>query len=389
MEKTKKVFRGNIRQYGMIIALVVILLLFTILTNGTMVKPLNVTNLIMQNSYILVLAMGMLLVILTGNIDLSVGSVVAFVGAVTAIFMTVMNIPVFVAILLALVIGVVVGAWNGWWISFVRIPAFIATLASMLIFRGLTMVLLQGKTIAPLDESYTAIAGGYLGDITQSEGLNILALIIGAVCCALYILFEINKHNGKKRYHMDTGSIAGLILKCAIVSFVIMIIAYTLAQYKGIPTVFILLAALAIIYSFIATKTRIGRRIYAYGGNAKAAELSGINTRNVLFITFVNMGLIAAIAGVVFSARLNSATPSAGQNFELDAIAACFIGGASASGGIGTIFGAIVGGLIMGVLNNGMSLMGVSVDWQQAIKGLVLLLAVAFDVYTKSKATKV
>lgn len=388
MDKLKQIFKSNIRQYGMGIALISIMLLFQILTNGILLKPLNVTNLILQNSYILVLAIGMFLCILTGNIDLSVGSVAAFVGAISAILAVRMRIPVLPTIVLSLLIGGIIGAWQGYWIAYVRIPAFIVTLAGMLIFRGLTMVILKGQTIAPFPASYQIISSGFIRDFFGGDGLHITTLVIGIVISIVYILAEISKRKNTVKYNFEVSSNNLFVAKLAFVIIIINVFTYWLASYKGIPTVLILLAILILIYTFITNKTVPGRHIYAFGGNEKAAKLSGVKTNKVLFWVYVNMSVLAALAGIVFAGRLNAATPKAGVNFELDAIAACYIGGASASGGIGTVFGCIIGGLIMGVLNNGMSILGISIDWQQAIKGFVLLLAVAFDVYTKNKAKR-
>lgn len=386
MNSIKSFFKNNIRQYAMALALVVIMILFQIITGGILFKPLNITNLILQNSYVLILGIGMLLAIITGNVDLSVGSVVAFVGAVSAIFMIKMQMPVIPAVILCLIIGALIGAWQGFWIAYARIPAFIVTLAGMLVFRGLTMVLLKGQTVSPYKESFQAMANGFfLSDSFVVNKLNMIAVITGIVLSIIFILLEYRNVQNQKKYNFETLSIPLVIGKTAIIVVGINLLTISLAAYKGIPIVLILIVALIAIYTFITQKTIAGRHIYALGGNEKAATLSGIKTKRVMFWVYVNMGLLAALAGLVVAGRLNAATPKAGTNFELDAIAACYIGGASASGGIGTIIGAIIGALVMGVLNNGMSIMGVGIDWQQAIKGMVLLAAVAFDVYTKSK----
>ena len=388
MDRFKQLMKNNIRQYGMGIALVSIVILFQILTDGILLRPLNVSNLVLQNSYILVLAIGMLLVIITGNVDLSVGSVVAFVGAISGMLMVNMKMPVFVAIIVSLLIGALVGAWQGYWIAYVKIPAFIVTLAGMLVFRGLTLVILQGQTLAPFPEAFQAMSSGFTRDIFGSGGLHITTILVGILFSIIYILLELDNRKKKIKYNFDTLPIKFLIAKLGVIILAINLLTFSLASYKGIPNVLILLSVLVVIYTFIANKTIPGRHIYALGGNEKAAKLSGIKTEKVLFWVYVNMGLLSALAGMVFTGRLNAATPKAGTGFELDAIAACYIGGASASGGIGTVIGAIIGGLVMGVLNNGMSIVGVGIDWQQAIKGMVLLAAVAFDVYTKSKSKK-
>ena len=387
MDSLKQYFKSNIRQYGMVLALVVIMFFFQIVTGGILLKPANVTNLVLQNSYVLILAVGMLLCILTGNIDLSVGSVVAFVGAVSAVMMVDWNMPVLPAILIALLIGIVVGAFHGMFIAYLRIPPFIVTLAGMLIFRGLTMVILKGQTKAPFEKSFQAIAAGYIsGGGFSIGGFNLIAVLTGIILSALFILgIAVNRRNQKK-YGFEVLPTGFETVRVLVILAAINWLTLSLALYNGIPIVMVVLFGLVLIYTFITQKTIFGRHIYALGGNEKAAKLSGVKTKRVMFLVYTNMGLLSAVAGMVVAGRLNAATPKAGTMFELDAIAACFIGGASASGGIGTVVGAIVGGLVMGVLNNGMSIMGVSVDWQQAIKGMVLLGAVCFDVYTKSKS---
>lgn len=387
MESLKKMLQNNIRQYSMIIALVVIMIFFQIMTEGTLLKPLNITNLILQNSYILILAIGMLLVIVAFHIDLSVGSTAAFVGAVSAILIINMKVPFVLGIIITLIIGGLIGAWQGFWVAYIKIPAFIVTLAGMLVFRGLTMALLNGTSIAPYPEGFQKISTGFIPDIFHGKGLHITTLLIGFIFTAIYVFSELRKRQSQRRYNFETLPVGLLATKMALIIGAINGFTYILAQYKGIPNVLVLLGALVAVYTFITTKTTIGRHIYALGGNEKAARLSGVKTKRIVFWVFVNMGVLAALSGIVFAARLNSATPNAGQGFELDAIAACFIGGASASGGIGTVMGAIIGGLVMGVMNNGMSLIGLGIDWQQAIKGMVLLLAVAFDVYSKSKSS--
>jgi putative multiple sugar transport system permease protein len=387
MNKKISFLKGNIRQYVMVIALAVVIILFQILTDGVLLKPLNISNLISQNAYILILAIGMLLCILTGgNVDLSVGSVAGFVGAISATMMLKMNIPVFPTIVVSLLLGFLIGCWQGFWIAYVGVPAFIATLAGMLIFRGLTLVVLQGTSLAPLPAGYTFMASGFLPEIGKMGNLNILAIALGIIASILYVLTEFNDRKNKRKYGFEVSSLKTFLPKVLGIIVIINAFTYSLASYKGIPMVLVIVIVLVLIYSFITMKTIPGRHIYAYGGNMKAAQLSGVNTKKVMFWVYANMGLLAALAGVIFTGRLNSATPKSGVNFELDAIAACFIGGASTSGGVGTVVGAMVGGLLMGVLNNGMSIMGISIDWQQAIKGFVLLSAVAFDVYSKSKS---
>ena len=379
--------KGNLRQYVMIIALVAVIIFFQIVTEGILLKPLNISNLISQNSYVLILAIGMLMCILIcGNIDLSVGSVAGFVGAVSAVFILKMDMPVSLAILFSLGIGFLIGSFHGFFIAYLGVPAFIATLGGMLIFRGLTMVILQGTSLAPMPSSYNFLAAGFVPDIVNIDGINLLAILIGIIASVLFIVSQVVERSNKKKYQFEVSSPRVFIAKMAVIVCVINAFTYALAVYKGIPMVLIIVTGLVLIYSFITNRTIIGRHIYAYGGNPKAAALSGVKTKQILFWVYVNMGVLAALAGIIFTGRLNSATPKAGVNFELDAIGACFIGGASTTGGVGTVVGAIVGGLLMGVLNNGMSILGVSIDWQQAIKGFVLLAAVGFDVYSKSKA---
>ncbi|KOX18112.1 sugar ABC transporter permease [Nocardiopsis sp. NRRL B-16309] len=378
--------RGNARQYGMAIALVAIIVLFQVLTGGLLLTPLNVTNLIMQNSYILILAIGMMLVIITGHIDLSVGSVVAFTGAVSAVMLTSWGLPTIVVVPLALLLGALIGAWQGFWIAYVRVPAFIVTLAGMLIFRGATLAVLGGESVSPLPVALRRIATGYLPG-PESLGLHAVTLVLGALGAGALVWIQWNGRASAIRYGLPTPPAGVTAASSAATVVVIMAFTYVLAQYQGLPIVGVLLVLLIAGYSFVMRSTTMGRRVYAVGGSEQAAALSGIGTRRTTFWVFVNMGVLSALAGLVFTARLNAATPGAGTMFELDAIAAAFIGGASASGGVGTVIGAVIGALVMGVLNNGMSLIGLGVDWQQLIKGLVLLLAVAFDIYNKRRVS--
>jgi len=380
-----RLFKGNVRQYGMIIALGLITLLFQVLTNGILLKPLNVTNLILQNGYVLILAIGMLPIIITGRIDLSVGSIVAFVGALAAIMMVNYKIPLLPTLAVSIAVGALIGAWHGFWTAYIGIPAFITTLSGMLIFRGLTIAVLDGKSIGPFYASFRAISNSFIPDMLGEGTLNLTALAVGALLSAYMVGREIVQRLEKKRYGFEILPVWFFVFRQVFLSAALMMLAYFMAAYNGIPALLVLLVFLIIFYSFITENTVIGRRIYALGGNEAAARLSGINTRRIVFLTNVNMGVLAAIAGIVFAARLNAGTPKAGTGFELDAIAACFIGGASVSGGTGTIVGAVLGTLIMGVMNNGMSIFGVSVDYQQAIKGLVILFAVAVDIILKNK----
>lgn len=386
MERLKMEFKNNMKQYSMLIALVVIMAMFQILTGGILLKPINVSRLIFQNSYVLILAIGMLLCILTGgNIDLSVGSIVAFVSALSALFSVTFGLPVWLSMVLGLLAGLLAGMWQGFWIAYVKIPPFIVTLAGMLLFRGVNNIILNGKTVL-LPEMYTNIASGVIPDfLGGGSGLHVTTVVIGAIGVVLYMTLSLISRKDKVKYGFEVAPFAQFLVKQLVVSFVILLFSYWLALANGLPIILIILGALIAIYAFLTQKTIVGRHIYAMGGNQKAAALSGVKTKKILFWVYANMGLLAAVAGIVFAGRLNSASPTAGDGFELDAIAACFIGGASATGGIGTVMGAITGGFIMGILNNGMSIMGISVFWQQIVKGLVLLAAVAFDVYSKSK----
>lgn len=384
----KMKFKTFLNQYSMYIFLIIIAVVFQVLTNGILMKPLNITNLILQNAYILVLAVGMLILIVLGHIDLSVGSVAGFVGAISAIMMVKYNINPAIAIVISLLIGAAVGAFQGFWIAYVKVPAFIATLAGMLLFKGLMIVVTGGKTIGPFPEIFQLISSGYIPDIFNGSTYHLFTLFIMVVALTLYVLIKLRDRKKQMLLGVKVDKIPVFIVKTSMVIFSVGGFLFILACYKGIPNILLVLGAIVAIYHFMMTKTTIGRHVYAVGGNSKAAALSGIDTRKTTLLMFVNMGVIAAIGGIIFAARLNSATATAGNGFELDAIAACYIGGASAYGGEGTILGAIAGGLVMGLLNNGMSLMGVGIDWQQAIKGLVLLLVVAFDIYSKSKTAK-
>ncbi|WP_453996014.1 multiple monosaccharide ABC transporter permease [Bacillus nitroreducens] len=387
MQTLSNLFRNNIREYGMIIALVFIAGLFWILTDGISFSSLNLTNLILQNGFILVLAIGMVLVIITGNIDLSVGSVVAIVGAIAGVLMINHNVPVWAAILLSLLVGAIIGVWQGFWIAYVGIPSFIVTLASMLIFRGLTLYLLDGKSLAPFPKSFEALSGGFLPAIGSGD-LHLLTLILSIILSIVLIYMEFRNRKKQLSYNLEVKPLWLSVTKLALLIAVINWFAYQLALNKGIPMVLIIVIILIVVYTFVMNNTVMGRHVYATGGNQKAADLSGIKTKRVVFWVFVNNGVIAALAGLMFASRLNSATPAAGNMLELDAIASVFIGGASMAGGVGTVIGAIVGGLVMGIMNNGMSLIGIGIDWQQAIKGLVLLFAVGFDIYNKNRAGK-
>ncbi len=381
-----ELFRANIRQYGMFIALFVIMMIFNILTKGTFVSARNLTNLYLQTGYIAVLAVGMVLVIVAGHIDLSVGSIAAFTGAIAAILQVKMGMSTPAAILITLAVGAVIGMWQGFWVAYRHVPAFIVTLAGMLIFRGAVIGITKGQTIGPFHESFNKINVGYLADIASIPGVHLLSVIIGVVAVLGYIGFQMHQRRIRKSYGFEVLPGLYFLGQLALVGGLIMAFILSMALYKGIPyTVFIVVAFVA-LYTFITTKTPIGRHIYALGGNLEAARLSGIDVKKTDFLVFTSMGTLAAMSGIMFSARLNAAAPSAGNLFELDAIAASFIGGASASGGIGSVVGAIIGALVMASINNGMSLLNMDISYQYMIKGTVLLLAVWFDISTRNKS---
>lgn len=377
--------RRNVRQYGMLVALALIMALFSLWTGGILLRPLNITNLIAQNSYILILAIGMVIVIIAGHIDLSVGSIAAFIGALSAVLMVRMNVAWPLAVFICLALGALIGACQGFWIAYVGVPSFIVTLAGMLLFRGLTQITLGGQSIAPFPTGFQRISNGFLPQVGPPTNYHNLTLLIGAVVAVLAVLLAVRDRRTAMTYQFVVLPRPWFALKCAMIVGVIALATLTLASYKGIPVVLIVLLVLLAGYAFLMRSTVLGRHVYAVGGNEAAARLSGIRSQRVSFLVFVNMGALASLAGLVFAARLNAATPGAGFNFELEAIAAAFIGGASMSGGVGTVLGAIVGGLVLGLLNNGMSLVGLGVDYQQVIKGLVLLAAVGFDIYNKRR----
>ena len=398
----KSFFKGN----TMIVILVGVMMLFEVLIrisgHGSMFAPANITNIIRQNAYVAILATGMLLCILTGgNIDLSVGSVVALVGALAGVFIVNLGMPIGLAICLCLLLGTLIGAFHGFFIAYVHIPPFITTLAGMLLWRGVATIVLDGKPIAPFPQKYLRLFENFIPNpsdatIEKFGELEIfdefvdkytfmITLIISLICVLAYIALEIISRRKKIKNNYTVSSKSSFITKLCILSVVILILGQFLARDRGLPVVLILLAVIVAAYSYFTQNTVPGRYLYAIGGNAKAAKLSGVNTDNVMFFAYTNMGFISAVAALVTIARLNSAQPTAGQNYEMDAIASCFIGGASAYGGTGKVSGAVVGAIFMGVLNNGMSILGVDMNWQRAVKGLVLLLAVIFDVVSKKK----
>ena len=378
---------GQLRQVGLLIALIVIVIFFEITTGGITLKPINVSNIIVQNSYILILAIGMVMVIIAGHIDLSVGSVVAFVGAMAGVMITEWHIQWWGAIILGLVIGALIGMWQGFWIAYFKIPAFIVTLAGMLTFRGLTQIALQNEQISPFPDEFRALGSGFIPDLGGGQSfLEPLTVILGLLAAVLLVIQGVRQRAARRKFEVEDEPLPWFLAKLVFTVVLILFVSYLLASYRGTPIVLVVLGVLVVVYSAVMNRSVFGRHIYAIGGNLNAAELSGVKTKRVTFLLFVNMGVLAALAGLVFTAQLNLANPKAGDGFELDAIAAVFIGGAAVTGGIGTVTGAIIGGLIIAVLNNGMSILGVGTEFQQLIKGLVLLAAVAFDVYNKRRS---
>jgi putative multiple sugar transport system permease protein len=387
VQSLRDIFTKNLRQSGIYIAFVVIIGLFAISTGGTLLQPNNITNIVLQYSYILILAIGMVIVIIGGHIDLSVGSVVALTGAVSALLVIKNQQPWWVGVLAALVVGLLVGAWQGFWVAYVGIPAFIVTLAGMLLFRGLTYEVLNNISLSPFPDSYKQIAGGFLNGWFGGNGYDVFTLVIAAIGVAGYAFSAYRSRMGRIRYQQAVEAMPLFIVKIVAIAVVVMAFAWQLAHSRGLPVVLIILAVLILAYNVVTNRTVFGRHVYAIGGNLSAAQLSGVKVKQVNFWIFVNMGVLASVAGIVYSSRSNGAQPGAGNMFELDAIAACFIGGASTTGGVGRVTGAMVGGLIMAVMSNGMQLMGVPQSTQQIVKGLVLLLAVAFDIFNKRRAS--
>ncbi|PCG85844.1 sugar ABC transporter permease [Streptomyces sp. WZ.A104] len=378
--------RRNMRQYGMLLALGLIVLLFQVWTGGDLLLPRNVSNLVLQNSYILILAIGMMMVIISGHIDLSVGSLMALVGGVGAVLMVEHHISWPVAVILALLLGAVAGALQGFFIAYVGIPSFIVTLAGMLLFRGLTEIFLQGQTLGPFPEGLQKVANGFLPEAGPPTNYHNLTLLLGLGLIAFVVFQEVRDRRRRREFALESLPTGLFALKVTALVAAVLVTTLLLASYKGAPVVLLILAVLLVGFGYVMRNAVIGRHVYAVGGNLPAAKLSGVKDKKVTFAVFLNMGMLAALAGLVFAARFNAASPKAGVNFELEAIAAAFIGGASMSGGVGTVAGAIIGGLVLGVLNNGMNLVGVGTDWQQVIKGLVLLAAVGFDVWNRRRA---
>ncbi|MBR6114790.1 MAG: sugar ABC transporter permease [Oscillospiraceae bacterium] len=386
---TKTKILTFVQKYTMIIALVLVTGFFTWRTNGKILMPQNITNIISQNAYVFVLATGMLMCILTGgNIDLSVGSVVCFVGTVGAVLMH-RELNMWLAVLVMLGVGLLIGAWQAFWIAYVKVPPFITTLAGMLIFRGLSNVVLQGKTMAVTNAKFVQIFGGgancYVPDIFHGEGINLLCLAVGFTACLVYLILTFRNTLSRRKAGLESEALYKVAIKAAIIVAVVMFFTIRLAQYKGLPMALIWVVLVVLIYTYITSKTTVGRYLYAIGGNETATKLSGIDTKKIYFFAYSNMGMLAGLAGILTIARLTSAQPTYGQSYEMDAIGSCFIGGASAYGGVGTVPGVIIGALLMGVINIGMSIMGVDANYQKVVKGLVLLAAVIFDVVSKKK----
>ncbi|MCK9168933.1 MAG: sugar ABC transporter permease [Treponema sp.] len=392
----KRILKNN----TMFIALIVVMLLFQVLIvatdNGSLFAPSNITNIINQNAYVVILATGMLLCILTGgNIDLSVGSIVAFVGAIAGTLIANLHWNIYAAILVCLLVGILIGAWHGMWIAFVHIPPFIVTLAGMLLWRGAALIVLNGLTISPMPDKYLSLFTSYLPSVSY-QMLNdnpdkamaltfTVTMIVAVVCCIVLVISEFLQRGAKRRKGYETTALGLFIARLVLFCAVILVVASLLGRDKGIPVILIIVAVIVAVYAYYTQNTVPGRYLYALGGNAKAAQLSGVNTDHVMFFAYTNMGFLSAVAALACVARFNSAAPTAGTNYEMDAIGSCFIGGASAYGGTGTVGGAVIGAIFMGVLNNGMSILGVDSNWQKAVKGLVLLLAVLFDVMSKKR----
>jgi putative multiple sugar transport system permease protein len=376
---------AHLRDYGLLFALIAIMVFFQAVTGGTLMRPINITNLFLQNSYIIIMALGMLIVIVGGHIDLSVGSVMGFIGALAAVMIVQWDVSVPVTILACLICGTLIGAAQGYWVAYWKIPSFIVTLAGMLVFRGASLWLLEGQSVGPFPKEFQLLSTGFIPDVFGIGRPNGTALAVGLIAALAIVYMGLRKRAQNKSYGIEDEPSGLFWARNVIIAGALMFVFYKLSTFRGLPNVLVTMGVLTLIYAFLTERTTIGRRVYALGGNEKAAKLSGIPTEKLTFLTFVNMGFLAAMAGLIFAARLNTATPKAGFAVELDVIAAVFIGGASMSGGVGKIIGAVVGAFIMGVLNNGMSIMGIGIDYQQMIKGLVLLAAVIFDVYNKQK----
>ncbi len=382
--------KHNIRDYALLLSLLAIMIFFQFTTNGTLFMPVNMTNIILQNSYIVIMALGMLLIIVAGHIDLSVGSVSGFIGSIAAVLMINWKVDVFTSSIICIALGAAIGAGQGYFTAYYKIPAFIVTLAGMLIFKGLELNALGGASVGPFPKIFQLLSSGYVPDLFDAsfagEPFNLLAMLIGLVTTALIIYFNVADRRSQQQHGLAEEPDVIFYIRNLVIAVGLLGFSFLMARYKGLPNVLIVMFTLISAFVFITTRTTFGRRIYAMGGNEKAAKLSGINTERLTLLAFTIMGALAGLAGLVFAARLNVATPKAGAGFELDVIAACFIGGAATTGGVGKVVGAVIGAFMMGVMNNGMSIMGIGIDWQQVIKGVVLLLAVFLDVYYKNKS---
>jgi putative multiple sugar transport system permease protein len=397
--------KENLREYGLVIALIAIMVFFWYMTNGVLFYPVNLTNVVLQNSYIIVMALGMLLVIVAGHIDLSVGAVAGFIGAVAAILMVDYGMNPLLAGFLCIAFGAAIGGVQGYFIAYMKIPSFIVTLAGMLVFKGLLLNVLSGRSVGPCPPLFQLLSAGFIPDVigpftlvaptlnasgSPMPGTGIIlhstTLVIGVLIVLAMLYLAVQSRRSRESHGYEAEPFVFFVIKNLVISAIILFLMYKFASFKGLPNVLVVMGVLIALFVFITKRMTFGRRIYAIGGNLKAAALSGIHTERLTFHIFVIMGMLAALAGLIYSARLNMATPKAGAGLELDVIAAVFVGGASALGGVGQVTGAVIGAFIMGVMNNGMGIMGISIDWQQVIKGLVLLGAVAFDLYNKKKA---
>lgn len=376
--------KANVRDYALLLSLLAIMIFFQFTTGGTLFKPINVTNLLLQNSYIVIMALGMLLIIVAGHIDLSVGSVSGFIGAVAAVMMVTWKLDPIITVIVCLALGAVIGGAQGYFVAYYKIPAFIVTLAGMLVFKGLALTVLGGASVGPFPKEFQLLSSGFVPDFTSST-FNWLAIVVGSAVTVAIIFFNFKERSNQLEHGLAEEPDVIFYSRNVLVAVAFLGFSFLMASYKGLPNVLIVMFALIVLFVFLTTRTTLGRRVYAMGGNEKAAKLSGINTEKLTFLIFVIMGALAALAGLIFAARLNVATPKAGAGFELEVIAACFIGGAATTGGVGKVIGAVIGAFIIGVMNNGMSILGVGIDLQQVIKGFVLMLAVFLDVYYKKK----
>ncbi|WP_249745534.1 sugar ABC transporter permease [Mesobacillus boroniphilus] len=382
----RSLVKVNIRDYGMYIALLFIMLTFSIMTDGLFMSSRNISNLLDSAGYIAVLAVGMTLVIVIRHIDLSVGFLAGFLGAIAAILLTQQGVPVYLTIPIILVLGIIIGMFNGLLIAQIGIPSFVATLAGMLIFRGaLLQVTEKSGTIIVKDDHFNAIGNGFIPSIIEVNGLHLLSLIVGVIGILIYIYSEISTRKNKLKYQFDVVSKGIFTLKLVFVSAIIAYITWILAGYNGFSWTVVIMLLVVLVYHFLTTKTVIGRHIYAVGSNPEAAHLSGINVKKITYMVFGSMGMLAALSGILFTSRLQSATTTAGTLFELDAIAAAYVGGVSSAGGVGKVTGAIIGAIVMASLSNGMNLLGVGISYQYIIRGGVLAAAVIFDVMTRRK----